>query len=209
VDAQETERRAGLIVEQCAGIHPPHEALYIRSIAYSAGRSVEAFRRFDAANSDDCPAELQVSLVHEALGHAAALSRYFWPSGLGGRRSPTLRNLAKARASKLREAFEVDEESPLKSRRLRDALEHFDERLDAHLMSLDAGMIFPDPMVGSVEASAPPIHLFKMVDPSTSQFVLLGELYAFGSVRKEVQRVLALAEGMDRVGCRLGQQWIE
>ena len=121
-----------------------------------------------------------------------------------------MKRLAKARAAKLRAAFGMDYDSPLRTRRLRDALEHFDERLDAYLLALDAGMVFPDPMVGRVEMVNESLgHLFKMVDPSASQFVLLGEPHSFGDVREEVERILDLAMTMDRAGCRLRPPGVE
>ncbi|MBL7406354.1 hypothetical protein INQ30_29005, partial [Escherichia coli] len=65
--------------------------------------------------------------VQEALTHAGALSRFFWPV-----KKDSL--LAAARGEKLREAFALTDASPLKWRRLRNAFEHFDEDLDRYLI---------------------------------------------------------------------------
>lgn len=59
------------------------------------------------------------------VGHAAALSRYFWPSPSGGKK-PQLQNLKQKRGEFLRNVFKLDEHSPLHNRDLRNAWEHFD-----------------------------------------------------------------------------------
>ena len=200
----ELDRRASLVVEQYHGICAPYEAFYIRSIMYSSGRACDAFLRFDVAKAVRDSAENQVSAVHEALGHAASLSRFFWPSGARASRSAALKRLKEARAAKLRAAFEVSDESPLRSRKLRDALEHFDERLDSFVLTVEAGYFFPDPMVAESDlADDPTGHIFKLLDSERSRFVLLGELYEYGSLRREVERIRGLARAMDDNGGRL------
>jgi hypothetical protein len=202
VGKEELDRRAILITEQYAGIHPPYETFYIRSVIYSAGRAREAFERFTVAKAAGDTNENQVSAIHEALGHAGSLSRFFWPSGLGGRGK--LKGLKTARAKKLREAFGLTDNSPLKDRRLRDFLEHFDERLDEYLLRNDAGYFFPDAMIGEVElADERAGHIFKLVDPRSSCFVLLGEKHFFQGIQTEVYSIYDLAVEMDKSGCRL------
>jgi hypothetical protein len=68
-----------------------------------------------------------VATVQEGLAHAASLSGYFWPMKTGGER-------ATARGERLRKAFNLTDESPLRSRSLGNAFEHFDERLDRFLL---------------------------------------------------------------------------
>jgi len=204
IDRAEVDRRASLIAEQFDGINPPYEAFYIRSIAYSAGRSRDAFLRFEVAKAVRDTADNQVSSIHEGLGHAASLSRFFWPSGLGRHHSAALKRLTAVRALNLRRAFALGDQSPLRNRKLRDSLEHFDERLDFYLLTQDAGYFFPDAVIGDLETAADPVgHLFKLVDPNRACFVLLGEAHYFGELRKEVERIHDLALTMDRSGCRL------
>jgi hypothetical protein len=110
-------------------------AFYVQSILYNAERSIAAFRRFDIAVEG-----LIVSTVQEALTHAGALSRFFWPVKKGD-------SLATARGERLRELFSLSEASPLKSRKLRNAFEHFDEDLDRFLLYDRFGYLFPGPLV--------------------------------------------------------------
>jgi hypothetical protein len=139
IDDEEIRRRENLVANNFEGILPYCEAFYIFSILYSADRADRAFRRFEEHNAKGRSAMIITSSVHEALGHSAALSRFFWPS--------RDRGVAKARALRLRQAFNLDDNSPLKNRRLRDALEHFDERLDRYLIIHDTGRFFPAPMI--------------------------------------------------------------
>ncbi len=201
------DERAGLITDEWNGIFALYEAFYIHSIEYSADRSIEAFERYDAMRASGASGPDQVSAIHEALGHAASLSRFFWPSGAGPRARPALRDLKDARARKLRQAFGSEDHSPLKDRSLRDALEHFDERIDLYLLTSDAGTYMPVPRIGdSTELPNGREHVFKLVDPDRQRFVILDKKFNFGEVRDEVTRILRLARQMRENGARLRPQ---
>ena len=129
----ETERRTK-IIEKYGGISPVTEAFYIHSISYSAERSLSAYDKFNSLILSNENSSYSVPFMHEALGHAAGLSRFFWPS--------RNKKLHKNRGQKLRKSFSIDEHSPLKDRKIRDALEHFDERLDYFLLENDSGNFF-------------------------------------------------------------------
>lgn len=194
---EDRKQREALVIDQYAGIFPAYEAFYIHSIIYAAERSESAFLTFEETNSQATPAALVVATIQEALTHAGALSRFFWPVK---RNSP----LATARGRKLREAFALYDTSPLKSRRLRNAFEHFDEDLDQFLLEDRAGYFFPSPIVHDHEVSdEAAAHIFKLVDPKRGICVLLGEKFEFRPIRQEVQRILARALQMDSVGARL------
>ncbi len=204
IDDTERELRAQRIVTEWDGIFPVYEAFYIHAIMYAADRAVESFERYDLAHANDQSAPDQVSAVHEALGHAGALSRFFWPSGAGPRRKPAAIALTNARADKLRAAFQLNDKSPLKARALRDALEHFDERLDNYLLSSDAGQYAPIPQIGdSRDLPNGRNHIFKLVDPTLSAFVILDSKFDFASIRTAVVEILIDARTMSKNGDRL------
>jgi hypothetical protein len=140
--------------------------------------------------------------VQEALTHAGALSRYFWPS-------PKQKNkIAMARATKLRYYFYLNDNSPLRCRALRDTFEHFDERLDNYLLGATAGSFFPGPLIADADlASEPTGHFFRLVDPEKQVCVIFGEKFAFGPIRNEVKRVYSAAREMDENGSRLNRQF--
>lgn len=187
ISEEERKARAKQIVNDHEGIYLIYVAFYVQAILYAAGRANAAFTRFGSAlQADADPAEI-VACVHEALGHTAALSRFFFPADK--------RPLARARAANLRKRFAVGNASPLIDRELRNALEHFDERLDDYLLGDLAGYIFPVPLVDDAElVDEPSGHIFRLVDPVKEIFVLLGEKHDFGAVRLEVQRIAELAE---------------
>ena len=182
-------KRAAQVADKYDGILPMYEAFYIEALMYSAGRAQAAFMRFDEAIASADDAATIVAIAHEALSHVAALSRFFWPA----RGKP----LHDARAQNLREALGLDETSPLASRDLRNALEHFDERLDLFLLEDMAGYFFPDPIIADASLSDDVLgHIFRLVDPATETFVLLGEKYSFGPMRVAVNDVLRKLRGM-------------
>lgn len=181
--ADEVTRRANIINAQYGGVFGPFRAFYVHSILHSADRCCEAFLRYDAALLSTTDAAAVVSTVHEALSHAAALSRFFWPSW-------SKQGVAEKRGQTLREMFHVSENSPLRDRSLRDGLEHFDERLDRYLLDDRVGQFFPGAIVGDhALADDASVHLCKLVDPDASCFVLLGEKHFFGALRPEVSRI--------------------
>lgn len=191
----EKARRVDILLEHYNGISPPCEAFYIHSIIYAASISDEAFRRFDDALLAE-NAEFVVASIQEALTHAGGVSRFLWPMGKA--------KLAIARGQKIREAFAVDDSSPLRHRKLRNAFEHFDEDLDAFLLEDPVGYFFPGAIVGSHELADDEIgNIFKLVDPERHICVLLGEKYEFGQIRGEIQRILNMALAMDNSGSRL------
>jgi len=180
---EERRERENYVVNQSDGILPMYEAFYIEALTYCAGRARSAFQRFDRALTDEQDQAAIVATAHEALSHVAALSRYFWPA----REKP----LHFARAKKLREALGIDETSPLADRGLRNALEHFDERLDTFLIQDLVGYMFPGPLVGEASLSDDALgHIFRLVDPASQVFVLLGERYEFGPMRVAVDDML-------------------
>jgi len=201
---EEIDSRAKIITEDCEGIHPPLEAFYIHSLLYSSGRCLEAFERYEHYKNKDVNPEYLVSLIQEAVGHAAALSRYFWPSPQGKKDQPNVKKLKEARGEKLRSSFELNKNSALFNRDLRNAWEHFDERLDLYLLEHEAGMFFPSCVVDSHKLADDPVgHIFKLLDPDTECLVLMGSKYFFTPIREEVSRVFNLCLEFDKKGCRL------
>ena len=197
VDEEALKDREGMIIREYSGIFPAYEAFYIHSIIYAAERSEAAFQRFDDAVVEKRAAASVVATIQEALAHASALSRFFWPVKKDSA-------LAKARGSRLRVAFAVDDSSALKWRKLRNSFEHFDEDLDRFLLHDLSGCFFPAPLVGDqMLAQEAAGNIFKLVDPNSGTCIILGDQYEFRPIRIEVQRVLSRAQEMDSQGCRL------
>lgn len=190
INNEELERRAKLVAEDSEGILPYYEAFYLLSIHYSAGRCLQSFEKYEQLKNQKINPDDLVSVIQEAVGHAAALSRYFWPSPLGRKNQENLKQLKENRGEKLRKSFGLTENSPLYNRDLRNAWEHFDERLDVYLLENDAGMFFPTCTIDShILADDPVGHIFKLLDPEAECLVLMGHKYFFSPIRSEVQRI--------------------
>ncbi|KTT68335.1 hypothetical protein [Sphingomonas sanguinis] len=193
---EEKAERSAMVTKDYQGIYPLYEVFYIDSIIYAAERCDDAFSRFDEAVATDGSHAAIFAMVQEALTHSAALSRFFWP--------PTKNKLCLARGENLRSAFAVDESSPLGQRKLRNALEHYDEYLDDFLLQDRVGNFFPSPIVDHHELADDALgNIFKLVDPDKGICVILGEKYEFDLIRDEVRRILELATTMDNGGSRL------
>ena len=191
MEPSERTRREELVISDYDGILPYAEVFYIISIIDAGEACAVAYSRYLSECERAVDDAAAASAIHEALGHAAALSRFFWPS----RQKP----LAKARSVKLRRVFSVDESSPLRTRGLRDALEHYDERLDEFLLNDAVGGILPEPLVADVSIAADPSgHVFKLLDPKNEILVVLGERYEFGPIMEEVGRILDHAYELSR-----------
>lgn len=202
-DNKERYRRAEIVIEQ-GGILPYCEALYIHSILYTANQCQQAFSRYVDARSTALPPEDLIAAVQTAVGRAAVLSRYFWPSGTDGIYSDSDSRLRKLRGERLRTSFQVTDRSPLCNRDLRNAWEHFDEKLDRFLLATTAGVFLPSGILGNHSLADDPLgHVFKLLDTEAECLVLLNKKYFFGALRAEVDRITAMATESDRNGARL------
>lgn len=204
MDTQELERRALICVNDYNGIIPYVEAFYIHSIIYSASRCLDSFYRYEALKDTKISADELISIVQEAVGHSAALSRYFWPSPIGKKKQPNLTKMKEIRGDKLRRAFGLDNNSVLYNRDLRNAWEHFDERLDSYFLENDAGYFFPNCIIGSHKLADDPVgHIFKILDIEEECLVLLGTKFFFSPIKESVKEVLAIAIQANEKGARL------
>ena len=167
---------------------PYAHPFYLASIIYSAEAALVAYSRYHESLTDNDDHSSPAAAIHEALGHAASLSRFFWsPRG----------DLSAARAASLRKELDVEDVSPLKNRALRNALEHFDERLDAFLLTDAVGLLLPDPIVAdSTMIDDPTAQIFKLVDPWNGVYVLFNERFEFQPIFEEVSRVYARAHDL-------------
>lgn len=92
--------------------------------------------------------------------------------------------LAEKRGPLLREMLGVSQDSPLKNRAVRDAIEHFDERLDRRLSSPDRNIVLnsmgPPDMI-HIEGAPEPFYLHHY-DPITTQYTILGDSMSIAAV---------------------------
>lgn len=193
---EELERRAEITTDTCSGIQPMHMAFYRLSMTYSAERALAAFELYDHLIKQGADASSLIGAVQEAIGHIAALSRYFWPSPAGKKNKQHA--LRMARGKKLREHLGLTDDSPLADRELRNAWEHFDEKLDTYVLSNDAGYFFPTPLMDSHTLADEAVgKIFKLIDVKNECLVLLGKKFFFRPLRDELERVFSQHEELE------------
>jgi hypothetical protein len=171
------------------GIHPPYQAFYYHSMAFITASAAQSAKDLNRAlkSGPSCLDDAVLNPVQNIVLQAAALSRYFWPA--------YRQDIHSDRAEFLRRKFKIEENSSLKSRDLRNALEHFDERLDKYLEKGIVGHIIPQ-FVGDLSGDREvPVHVFRAFDPTSATFEILGERFLVEPLYEELMAVhIQLAE---------------
>lgn len=163
----------------------PYEVFYIESmftLTRSATAEVSVFRevvRRIIAN-EDSNRDMLLDAVQNLVTYAGALSRYFWPTD----KTP----LHQLRGERLREAFSIDDSSTLKDRKLRNFIEHFDEKLDTYLMKGMFGNIVPS-HVGFKSQVSEVDHFFRVYFLDEAVFRVLDLEYKIDPIIHEVIRI--------------------
>jgi hypothetical protein len=184
-------------------IWPPYEVFYIHGMLFNARAAVRSISSINALIHDVLQhgrAAIEkidqtdaLNEVQNILLHGAALSRYFWP----------VRKGHDDRAVHLRRSLEVRDDSPLRSRGLRNAVEHFDERLDHYLEAPIVGAIVPNYFGPTPTDDGVPLHLFRAYFVDTGVFQLLDQRVNVEPVAQEIWRIWEELESCDRQGGRL------
>ncbi|MEG3127009.1 hypothetical protein SC171_05510 [Pantoea cypripedii] len=173
-------------------IFPPFEALYIDSMLWHTNSALDAIKCvgdwIELIVADDKKSlELSKEKLFEQLQliiqHAASLSKYLWPIR-GGENS-----LHQRRGKKIRTSLKVDDSSALKCRKLRDGLEHFDEKLDKYLLENQTGEFQPYNVQFRPSSEDIPTHIFKGFYINNRVFVLLGNEYELLPIVSEIEHI--------------------
>lgn len=181
------------------GIHPPHRIFYSLSMAFctkSALRSIgvlnDVFEHLAEADTPDPEQDIDVQSVLDELQNVvmqgAAVARYFWPIREG-------QQIHASRAEALRKEFDIKDNNPLRvCKPLRDAMEHFDERLDKYLAKGIVGNIFPHYFGYDGERNGVPIHFFRAYFIDSGVFEMLGERFEIEPLANELLRLNSLLD---------------
>ncbi|KGF73882.1 hypothetical protein DO97_05845 [Neosynechococcus sphagnicola sy1] len=184
-------------------IWPPYEAFYIQSMLFNSASAVRSILRLEAIfgklperptaeDVDGLPTRIVLNELQNMVVQAGALSRYFWP----------VRPEYKSRGQVLRQCFAMTDESPLFNRDLRNAIEHFDERIDKYFARGAVGCFFPEYVGARPADDGVPGHFFRAYFVDTGEFRLLDEDFAMKPLADEVLFVQAHLELMDTEGGR-------
>lgn len=167
-------------------IIPPHAfELYRVAIDGAARSAISAFLAYGDELKEGANEAEVARYLHDALSHSAAISRFFWPPKSAGR-------IGAYRGARLREIYGIADTSPLLNRELRNELEHFDEKIDAWFMSGPVGPVVASPVIADHSIADEGFgHAFKIVDPDNDMLVIFGRKFEFGSICREVAKLLS------------------
>jgi hypothetical protein len=179
-------------------ILPYHEAFYIISLLFctesalrSAVRISELVSQHEGGRYKFPPQPALDELQNIAL-QGAGISRFFWPSD----------KKHNVRGEILRKAFAVTDESPLRSRTLRNKMEHFDEYLDGYLKTCIAGQFIPDYFGPKPPRDRGPLRFFRAFFTNTGEFEILGDIFVMQPIVDEIRRIHELLTHSDKNGGR-------
>jgi hypothetical protein len=99
------------------------ESAYLKELGDECEFALLALQEVDRAFKKPFGTAEFFRCAQDFLQHSGAISRIFWPPSSAGAR-------AKARGAHLQQALGVTHRHPLRTRSLRNHLEHFDERID-------------------------------------------------------------------------------
>ncbi len=123
--------------------------------------------------------------LNSALTGLANISKIFWPTGQANAHT-------RDRCEALRLAFGVDEGSSVLTRKVRDSMEHFDERLDTWYQ-VSESKNFVDHLIGGPNAvvGLAESDFARRFDPGTNVVQVFGESLDFQDLVSEVERVVS------------------
>ena len=171
-------------------IHPPYHVFYSLSISFcteSAARSLDALadviEHIESVTNGNPLADIDphttLNEIQNIIVQGAAVSRYFWPTD----------KAASARGAELRRRFEIGDDSPLKSRNLRNTIEHFDEKLDRYVAQGIVGNIIPHYFGRERKSDGVPQHFFRAYFIDNGVFEILGQRYKIEPIANELLRL--------------------
>lgn len=188
-------------------IFGPYQAFYIESMLFNCNSAVRSVHRVNAVFSqyhegvteqewDSFPTHAILNELQNVVLQGAALSRYLWP----------VRNCHAERGAFLRKKLNIEDSNPLKARDLRNAIEHFDERLDKYLSDELVGNILPEYVGTRPSDSGVPGHFFRAYFSDSRVFRLLDGEYEMDPLITEISRLTdALQLAADNGGVFKGQ----
>lgn len=165
-------------------IQPFDQAFYSQALltkTRSILNDVESLNDFWKKDYYDCKNDdVILDLLQNIILSAGGISRFFWPSKKTGH--------YKVRAIKLREVYSINDSNILKDRRMRNLIEHFDEKLDDFLKEFTTWKVMPK-YVGPVFFSSDTTVFFRAYFYDKSIFKILNVEYEIKPIIAEIRRI--------------------
>jgi hypothetical protein len=180
-----------------------HDAFYIEMLAFHVAVIIDRTERFNVElkssgqKGDKTIQEKTDSILNclqDVVSHTASISKYFWPV----RR----KSVHEDRGKRLKKVFSISDNSPVSNRGVRDALEHFDERLDLFLASSPVGTIYPGYVGSRKKASAQNTHCFRAYFVDDQVFKVLDTEIHMPPIYEEIAKIKKILESQINNGLR-------
>jgi hypothetical protein len=189
-----------------SSIWTPYQVFYIQSMLFNTSSALLACDRASKyteaiSNQKIGPQDRKDELLdalQNFINHSGAVARYFFPS-YGGMKKDK-KDIHQKRADHLRQVFFVGEASPLYDKQLRNAIEHFDERLDRYLEQGMVGEIFPSLILNKPQKTQVPHHIFRAYYLNDNIYQVLGERHSIQPILDEIIRIHELLVKFDENG---------
>lgn len=144
--------------------------------------------------------------THSFLTHASNISRMFWPPLPVQKKNESdeeyenrlLRNDKAIRSRTLKNEYGIEENNPLKNRKLRDHLEHYDERLDhwrnnSTHRNIASDTIGPRNSISGLQET----DMMRWFDPTRNFFQFRGEEYNLQEIATAVDLLLPISQAIE------------
>lgn len=183
-------------------IWPPYEIFYIESLLTLTGIATSDYEYLDEIITNqklfEQNPEILIDLAENIINQAATISRYLWPT----KQKPKIHRL---RGEKLREKLLINDDNILKSRTVRNFIEHFDENLDEFLNKPIAGTFFPKRIVFNSNELDEVTFVFKAYIINEFTYRTLDREVCIIPIIKEIYRLHNLLVDFRTNGGRLRQ----
>jgi len=172
------------------GIYPPHKIFYLESLASVTTNAVMFIDGFfethnAIVNRQGYDQDELFRCIQGIVSQSGGLSKYFWPPYI---QDQDAHARARARARDLKNLLGISDNSPLKDRRIRNSVEHFDERLDDFVSRYPVGNIHPQLVClrERIFSAEVPTYAFLAYHPDTISFSVLGDEIELEILIKEI-----------------------
>ena len=172
-------------------IQPHEEAVYIHGMLFCTNAAMDCVSELDQLVASKSEGIELLNKTQEIVTHLAAISRYLWPV-----------QRHEWRGAQLRSAFGIEDSSPLKSRNIRNAVEHIDERIDNALDGGFTGVVYPSYVGPKPDSGGANELFFRAYFTDRNEFCILTETYDLDDVRDALHDLHSQLNNAASSGCR-------
>ncbi len=181
-----------------------HEAFYIQAMLFSCRSALTSVSAVDSIiktskslrSIEGIKPQVLLDHVQNIILQGAALARYFCPARSGKH------ELHKRRGELLRRLLNIAEDGALLNRDMRNAVEHFDERLDNFLRTDPVGHFLMQ-HVGFEDKNSVPTHFFRAFFIDSGTFEVLGQRVSLQPLVDDIVRLHDTLDVCEKDGMRL------